>query len=486
MRMLKFCKMNPTVRRLLAACWLMASISRATPALSQQSDDALQSAGAPSANSKDSTSAPDGSDRVTVFPHPENSSWWVSGQVNIIFQAHPNFHALYSGPHSFQAEREHATSRILTLYTGYQFSRSTEALFDLESAGGAGLSSALGLAGFTNLDVVRSPDLGNTPYVARLMLHKVFALGSDDQEASRSPISLLTEQPVRRLEIRGGKFSLADYFDVNSIGTDSHLQFMNWTADNNGSYDYAADTRGYTIGVMVEYQDRGWGLRYAEALMPKVANGPTLDRDIRQSRSENIELELRPQLVDKRRTIFRFLSYVNHANMGSYREAIQAFVSGADPRPDITAHRRPGRIKYGFGFNGEHELSETVRVFARIGWNEGKNESFAYTEVDQSVAFGGDWRLERLRRPVDKLGLVFMSNAISKLHQEYLALGGEGFLLGDGRLTYGRENIVEGYYTLHLWRGFYVSPDAQYITHPGYNRDRGPVFVGGLRLHVDL
>jgi high affinity Mn2+ porin len=423
---------------------------------------------------------------VTIFPHSETAPWWVSGQVNIIFQAHPNFHALYSGPHSFGPESEHATSRILTLYTGYQFNHSTEMLFDLESAGGAGLSTALGLAGFTNLDVVRSPDLGNTPYIARLMLHKVFALSSEEQDEERSPASLIVKLPVRRLEIRGGKFSLADYFDVNSVGSDSHLQFMNWTADNNGSYDYAADTRGYTVGVMLEYQDRNWGVRFAETLMPKVANGPTLDRDIRQSRAENTELEFRPQFVPKRKTIFRLLSFVNHASMGSYREAIQAFVSGANPQPDITAHRKPARIKYGFGFNGEHELSGTVRVFARVGWNEGKNESFAFTEVDQSLAFGGDWRMEVWRRPVDKLGLTFMSNAISKLHQEYLALGGQGFLLGDGKLTYGREDILEGYYTAHLWRGIFISPNIQFLEHPGYNRDRGPVVVGGLRLHVDL
>jgi hypothetical protein len=423
---------------------------------------------------------------VTVFPHSDSAPWWISGQVNIIFQAHPGFHSPYSGPHSFQAPAEHAVSRVLTLYTGYQFNASTEAMFDLESAGGGGLSTALGLAGFTNLDVVRSPDLGTVPYVARLMLHKVFALSSETEPAERSPTSLLTSLPVRRLEIRGGKFSTADYFDINSAGSDSHLQFLNWTADNNGSYDYAADTRGYSIGVMLEYEDRRWGLRFAEMLMPKVANGPTLDRDIRQSRAENIEVEFRPVLVKDRHTTFRLLSFLNHANMGSYREAIQAFLSGADPQPDITAHRHPGTIKYGFGFNGEHEVTSTARIFARVGWNEGKHESFAYTEVDQSLQLGADWRLDRWHRPVDKIGLVSMSNAISRLHQEYLALGGLGFLLGDSRLTYGRENILEGYYTAHLWRGFFLSPDVQYIVNPGYNRDRGPVIVGGLRLHVDL
>jgi high affinity Mn2+ porin len=423
----------------------------------------------------------------TIFPHSETASWWVSGQINVIFQGHPPFPALYSGPNSLRAEGETATSLVMTLYTAYQFNRSTEVLFDVESAGGKGISDALGLAGFTNLDVVRNPALGPTPYIARAEIHKVFAFGAEEEDQARNPTtSILTKMPVRRLELRAGKMSLADFFDVNPVGSDSHLQFLNWTADNNGSYDYAADTRGYTFAAMVEYEDRHWGLRFAEGLMPKVANGPDLDPNVLRARSENTELEWRPEIVKDRHTVLLFLSYVNHANMGSYREAIQAFLNGATPQPDIVAARKQGRIKYGFGFNFEHELTKTLRGFGRVGWNEGQNESFAYTEVNQSVELGGDWRPESWHRPWDRTGLAFMSNAISKAHQQCLALGGQGFLLGDGRLNYAREDILEGYYTAHLWRGLYVSPNVQFIVHPGYNKDRGPVVIGGLRLHLEL
>jgi high affinity Mn2+ porin len=280
--------------------------------------------------------------------------------------------------------------------------------------------------------------------------------------------------------------SLADYFDTNSVGSDSHLQFLNWTAVNNGAYDYAADTRGYTVAAMAEYHQEHWSARFAEALMPKVANGPRLDFNLRRARSEDMELEFRPELLKEKHTVVRLLSYVNHANMGSYREAIQAFLAGIDARPTIEAHRRQGRIKYGFGLNAEQEVTKTIRVFGRLGWNEGENESFAYTEVDQAIEFGADYRLERWRRPSDKVGVAFMSNAISRLHQLYLALGGTGFLLGDGRLDYAREDILESYYTAHLWRGVYVSPNLQWVVHPGYNKDRGPVIVPGLRLHLEL
>src|SRR5208283_1532397 len=91
--------------------------------------------------------------------------------------------------------------------------------------------------------------------------HKVFALSKDKIENQRSFLSLFDELPRRRLEIRFGKFSVPDFFDANSVGSDTHFQFDNWTVDNNGAWDYAADTRGYTVGVVADYEDRTWGLR---------------------------------------------------------------------------------------------------------------------------------------------------------------------------------------------------------------------------------
>jgi high affinity Mn2+ porin len=238
--------------------------------------------------------------------------------------------------------------------------------------------------------------------------------------------------------------------------------------------------------VMAMYQDRYWGIRFAEALMPKVANGIDLDWNLRRARAENIELELRPNITGENKTTLRLLSYINHANMGDYREAVQLFLAGATPKPDIVATRKQGRAKYGFGVNIEQEVTSTVRAYGRFGWNEGRHESFAYTEVNQTVAFGADWKGNRWGRKLDRIGAAFVTNAISKDHQNYLALGGLGFLLGDGALSYGRENIVETYYTAHLWRGVFGSFDLQHINNPGYNRDRGPVWVPGVRLHVDF
>lgn len=428
----------------------------------------------------------DESTPMTIFNHSGSSRLFIAGQANIIFQYHPPFPAKYSGDNSMRATTEHATSRLFTLYTGLQLTRFTEILFDVESTGGKGISDALGLAGFTNLDVVRNPSLSATPYIARVMLHQIIPLSHETEEAERSFLSLATRLPVRRLELRMGKFGTVDFFDQNSVGSDSHLQFMNWTVDNNGAYDYAADTRGYTYGVEVEYQDRNWGVRFAECLMPKVANGLSLDWNVSRARSENFEVEFRHNFISNHPGVVRLLAYANHADMGSYRETIDAFLSKQDVKPDITAHRRQGRIKYGFGVNLEQEVSSLARVFFRVGWNEGHNESFAYTEVDNTILLGGDWRGSLWGREQDKVGAAFVSNGISKDHRQYLTLGGDGFLLGDGRLTYGREIIFETYYNLHIWRGISTAFDFQFIKNPGYNEDRGPVEVLSLRLHIDL
>jgi high affinity Mn2+ porin len=423
----------------------------------------------------------------TMFPHSESSRFWISGQANFISQWHAAFHSPYQGPNSLPPEQQDATSRVLTLFTGLRINDTAELLFDVQETGGHGIGEALGLAGFTNLDVVRNPLLSKAPYAARLMWHQVIPFRGKKSAAERTPFSLFKELPERRLEIRFGKFSLVDFFDVNAYGTDSNFQFMNWTVDDNGAYDYAADTRGFTFAAMLEYDDRHWAVRFAEALMPKVANGINLDADLGRAHSENVEFELHRTLVPHRETVLRLLGYSNEANMGSYRTAIGDFLAGRTPAaPDITAHPLQTTSKYGFGVNVEQPLNDCAGVFGRWGWNEGRHESYAYTEVDETLQFGVGAKGRGWGRRFDRAGLAFVSNGISRDHQEYLALGGVGFLLGDGKLSYAREDILETYYTMHVWRGVFASLNAQYVDHPGYNRARGPVFVPAIRLHLEF
>ena len=422
----------------------------------------------------------------TVFAHSEASPFWISAQGNYIFQWHPRFYAQYSGPNSFERASEQAASAVETLYTGLQISPTTEAVLDFESAAGSGLSDVHGMSGLPNLDAIRNLD--GVPYIARLWYRQVIPLSDETTTVERGPLSQLTTLAVRRLDIHVGKFDLVDFFDLNSVANDSHMQFMNWTVANNGAYDYAADVRGYTYGVIIDYEDRWWGFRFGEALLSKRANGLNVQKNLQNAHSENYELELRPELVKKHATTLRMLGYSNFANMGDYHQAIAMFLAGKTPTPEIDAHPQQVSVKYGVGLNLEQEITDDLRGFMRAGWNEGQHETWSYTECDESVAFGGDLRGRLWGRNDDKFGVAFVGNGLSHNHRRYLGLGGLGFDLGDGALSYGPEKIMECYYNfpLPIHRGFFAALDLQYVNNPGYNRDRGPVIIPGLRIHVEI
>ncbi len=470
----------------LAFAFLLGSMVPASWAQGQPTSDSTQTTAAAAPGADNPPDPPASGDPEAMFPHFTSTRFWLSGQMNFIFQTHPDFHADYSGPHSLSPDYDKATSRVMTLYTGVRLNNSTELLVDIEEAGGAALSTGLGLAGNTDLDIVRNPLLSKEPYLGRGMIHKVFALSQDKIENQRSFLSLFDELPRRRLEIRFGKFSLPDFFDVNSVGSDTHFQFSNWSVDNNGAWDYAADTRGYTLGFTADYEDRNWGFRFGEGLMPKVANGIDLVWRPWQVHAENWEYELRRGLIPKKPGVVRLLAYQNYANMGIYRDAVAQLKEGLVSVPDITNHPWHITRKYGFGVNLDQNLTRNITAFARWGWDDGRTESFAYTEVDSTFAEGVGVNGALWHRKQDRAGIAFVSNGIKKDHQVYLADGGLGFLLGDGGLNYGRENIVESYYTAHVWRGIYLAPGVQHIDNPGYNRDRGPVAVPALRAHVEF
>jgi hypothetical protein len=472
---------------------------------SRQADPLLafsQEASRPSGSASDTPSAgsegqegDQPSTMLTMAPHSESARYWVSGQVNSILQVHGHFHSPYEGPNSLIDDFETKASEVATLYLGYQLFKNsrynTDFIVDLENTGGRGISQALGLAGETNLDVVRNPTLSITPYLSHGQIHQIFGLTNNMTDQDRGPFALASKVPERRIEIRIGKMSLPDSFDLNSVGSDSHLQFVNWTIDNNGAWDYAADTRGYTVAGILEYDDKIWSARYAFAAMPTVANGIDLDWALSRANGQNWEFELRKGLFaqwlnPKREGAVRVLSYVNHGHMGDYRESVDQYLNGKVSTPDITKTEKFGAVKYGFGLNTEQEVTDSLRLFARFGWNEDQHESFAYTEVGQTILFGGDYSGKSWRRSNDKVGVAFVSNAIKRDHQNYLHYGGLGFLLGDGNLRYGREDILEWYYNTHVWRGLFAMIGGTQIAHPGYNTDRGPVYVTTVRAHVDF
>jgi high affinity Mn2+ porin len=414
----------------------------------------------------------------------EPERWNLFYQATSIGQYHGTFHSPYSGPFSLQDYPERDASLTTTLFLGLHLEKNTALYFDPEIAGGRGFSGVDGLANSSNGELPRVASATPKPYVARLYVSHDFGFGKETESFESEENQLAGERPMIRYTITAGRFTLTDFFDDNKYSHDPRTQFMGWAVMYNGAWDYPADVRGYTWGWVHEFHARNWSVRYASAAMPRVANGLRFDRRLFRNRGDVFEGEYR-YTINKHAGTIRALHYLNHANAGSYAEAIrQAELTGGTP--DVISTRRNGTLKYGFGLNLEQELTKNIGVFARLGWNDGKTESFAFTAIDRLATAGVSITGERWRRPFDTVATELTVSGISGVHALYLARGGDDFLIGDGRLQYGPEYISETYYSARLFPGFFASFDLQHVANPAYNQQRGPVWISSIRLHVEL
>jgi high affinity Mn2+ porin len=419
-----------------------------------------------------------------ISKHMIADRFWISGQSNFIFQAHTPFHAPYSGPNSFHSFGEDALSRTLTLFTAVKLFRFTNIVATVDETGGRGLSDGNGIAAYVNADVI-APNLSRSVYLSRAFYTHMTPLTADRISEDPNPFVLQSSIPRRRLEFTIGKLNLLDFFDVNEVGSDPHLQFTNLAIGNTGTYENGADGHGETIAVMLNYQGPKVGIRFAEALLPKFT-GSDLNYDIGNTRSENLQLDYSDYALQGYGTHLRALFFVNRATLGNYREANQAYLNGQNATPDITLHRHEGTVKPGFAINFEQDLPRNFRVYLRTGWNDGAYESFTFSEMNNTITAGGDLSGDVWHRKDDRIGSAFVNSGLAHDHREYLALGGIGFMLGDGGLTYGRETVSETYYTAHVFGGLYAAAQISFVNNPGFNRARGPVIVPGLRAHIDF
>ena len=416
----------------------------------------------------------------------------INGQLNFIAQTVGKFKSPYEGTNSFKSRRESEASETYTLFMGSRLKPNFEVYVNAELAAGKGLSSAFGIAGFTNNDVIRNPTLSQEPYLARYFVRYTIPLGKGAQKVAGSQNQVAGLIPEHRLVISGGKVSAPDYFDVNSYASSSHTSFVNWVLVNTGAWDYAADTRGYTRGVVVEDVQPTYAIRLGVFQMPSIANAINLASRIDIDQGDNLEVELHPSVLRKTAAplILRLIGYRNLAHMGNYAEAIaQAKVAGSGAVPIIQNAEHVGNRKYGYGLNFEQALGDdgNTGIFGRYSHDDGKTESFAYTEVDSHLSGGLQLSgAHFLHRPQDHWAVAFAQDQLSNDHRDYLAAGGLGFLLGDGRLNYGPERILETYYCYRIATGVTLSPDFQHIVNPGYNKNRGPINVGGVRFHAEF
>ncbi|HEX7325949.1 MAG TPA: carbohydrate porin [Rhodanobacteraceae bacterium] len=409
---------------------------------------------------------------------------FLDAQYTFVDQHQYALRSPYAGPLSLLPQGDTEQSHIFGASFGVQLPWHLQFYFDVAMFKGEGVSGATGLGGLTNGDVIRSGSgtLGKRAYVARRYLEWTLPLGGDAQAVASGPDQLAGTQAARRLMVKLGKMAVNDDFDRNRYANDTDTQFMNWTLWNNPAWDFAADTRGYTNGLLLAWINPHWTLRYGVYQMPTMANGQTLEASLRRARGSQAQLTLRGAPDG---WALRLLVYRNLARMGIYSQALR-IAALTHTRPDIVADDRDGRHKYGYAVNIELPLADSgdTGLFARYGWNDGHTESFVFTEVDRDASIGAQVSGVHWHRPQDRLGIAFDTDALSREHRNYLAAGGCGFVLCDGRLDYAHEEIAEVYYALRVSPHLTLSPDFQFIANPGYNRDRGPARFIGLRAHV--
>ncbi len=423
----------------------------------------------------------DGTNKPTWLPQ------LLGVQFNTVYQNTPGFRSPYSGQNSFVFD--HSFKQEVTdtygVYLGSQVTKSLQLYGDVEMFRGAGLSKGLGLGAYTNADVIRAgpANLGQGPYLARLYARYVIPLSGElGEPLTRGMDQLPGREPVDRIEIKGGKLAPTDDFDQNRYANNGRTQFLNYAFLFNTAWDYASDTRGYTIGASVAFVHPTWRLIFGSYQVPTTRNGMNLDDEIYHARGDNVELSLMPNRFG---TVVRLLAFHNEGRMGDYREAM-AIGSATNTVPSTLADEQPGRTKYGFGVNIEQPLANNgeTGLFARLGWANGANSTWSYTEVDRDASMGLQVSGVNWGRPDDRFGIGVAADGLTGSHRHYLEEGGIGMLIGDGALNYGLEKICEVYYRIQLGRFVQLSPDFQYIENPGYNRDRGPVQVYGMRLHM--
>jgi len=410
--------------------------------------------------------------------------WNAHFQSTYIWQQKEAFDAAYSGPNSLTTKREDSYSFTTTGYFGVRLWQGGELYADPEVSRGRPLSNLTGLGGFTNGEMARTSGSEFKLYRARLYLHQTWNLGSDAQTIEDGPNQLATTIKHDRISLTIGNISMLDVFDPCSYSHDPRTGFLNWALITYGPYDFASDARGYTWAAIAELYKHAWAIRVGRAMLPKQPNQLELDTRMFQHYGDQLEIEHDHKWSGQNGAV-RVLAYHDRAVMSRYVDAI-SLAQATRTTPDINAVRTGIQDKFGIGLSMEQSVGDSSGVFARAMWADGQSETEAYATIDRSVAagvvlHGGSWH-----RAQDSTGFAYGLNGLSAEDRHYLAAGGVGFFVGDGRLRYGAEQIGEMYYNLYILKGLSIAADLQHITNPAYNRDRGPVTLIAMRLHAEM
>jgi high affinity Mn2+ porin len=426
------------------------------------------------------------SDVAATGSNGEFGNWEIHGQTTYIQQGYPAFRSLYYGQNSLTPWPQTRNTWTVSAFLAVRLWEGGEFYYNPELFQGFGLNSTVGAGGFPNGEAQKS----NFPYshydTSRLFLRQTFGLGGDQESVESDYGQMAGKKDISRLTFQIGKFAVHDVFDNNAYATDPRVHFFNWSLWAGGAFDYAADLVGLAYGAVAELNQKHWALRGGYFLIGDKPNSNNFDTTVFKRGGYVVELETRYSLFSQPGK-FRVIGWANSYFSGSYREAVDMTLAnpGLDPTAAIIQTRQ-GRTKYGYVFNVEQAVTDDIGLFGRWSWNNGKNEISAFTDIDSSLSFGTSIKGTGWGRPDDKIGLAGAINGLSKDHRDFLAAGGLGILIGDGRLNYRLEQIIEAYYAMTLRKGVMLTFDYQFMKNPAYNADRGPVSIYAARLHAEF
>jgi high affinity Mn2+ porin len=412
----------------------------------------------------------------------DTANWQANFQSTYIWQRKPSFKAAYTGPNSLVPTAATGYTLTATLFLGFRPWTGAEIFFNPEASQSLEISHLAGLGGLANGENQKSG--GQTPslYVARLFLRQTLALGGASVSVDADANHFAATTTTRRLVLTAGNYSVTDVFDANTYSHDPRTSFLNWALWTYGASDFAADARGYTWGLAVEYYHDDWAFRLGRFAQPEVANGLPLDDDIFVHYGDVLEIEHDHVILGMAGQV-RVDGFHNRANMGRFRDALaEAESAGGTP---ATANVRHTQSKLAFGIGMAQAVTQDAGLFARFSYNDGQTETYAYADIQRSLTVGATLQGRLWRRPYDTLGVAYVVDGISRAYRAYLGAGGLGPFIGDGQLRYGLEHIIEGFYSFNAYNSLWFSLDGQYIINPAYNRDRGPAGFFGCRFHIE-
>ncbi|WP_051379163.1 carbohydrate porin [Bradyrhizobium murdochi] len=414
---------------------------------------------------------------------PESSDWNVHAQTTFLPQGYGPIRSPYASPLSLPGSGQLQATWTTTAFLGVRLWEGGEFYFNPELAQGSGLNGTLGLAGFSNGEAQKAGAPFPKLRPQRYYFKQTFGLGGEQEEVADGPNQLAGKRDVDRITVVVGRFAVGDFFDGNAYAKDPRLDFMNWAMWASAAYDFPADLPGYTRGAVVEFNRKDWAVRAGLFQVPSAPNSDVLTF---KTGGTVVEFEERHTIFDQPGKL-RVGAFANNGNTANYREVLA--LAAANPALDINdivgANQR-GRGKYGFYVNLEQQLVNDVGLFARASWNDGQNQILSFTDIDRSLSGGLSIKGSYWGRPSDTIGIGGAVNGLSAAHRDFLAAGGIGLLIGDGRLNYSPERIFEAYYSWKLNTWTALTFDYQFITNPAYNADRGPVSIFSSRLHAEF